>query len=259
MCFGKAVDYLRQNFSVITRDYLYSDYMISVLALFFFWNGQGTTARQKEQIRKWFWATAVGSRYSGSKFFICLPADLKFFRKLATQRGVVFKYSPQVDKIDVRKSLYASRTGIATAFYCMMLRRHPVSILDDGLNEIPIAHYATPANRKDRHHIFPRFLMIGWDVPPGLYNSICNICLLTAEENQRIASRRPRSYLADARNNAGYFKRKMQRHLIPVDDDSGVWLTDVKKGFNRVLRERNDWICRELEVEASIRLFRREV
>lgn len=258
VCFGKAVDYLRQNFSVITRDYLYSDYVVAMLAVFFYWNGQGTTARQKEQIRKWFWATAVGSRYSGSKFFISLPADLRFFKKLATQRGVRFTYSPQVDKIDVRKSLYASRTGIATAFYCMMLRRRPVSIMDDGLNEIPVEHYATPANRKDRHHIFPRFLMIGWDVPPSLYNSICNICLLTAEENQRIGSRRPRSYLAEARDQAGYFKRKMHRHLIPVDEDSGVWLTDVKRGFNRVLRERNDWICRELENEAGIRLFRRE-
>lgn len=259
VCFGKAVDYLRQNFSVITRDYLYSDYMIAVLALFFYWNGQGTSNKQKEQIRKWFWATAVGSRYSGSKFFDCLPADLRFFKRLATQRGVRFTYSPQVDKIDVRKSLYASRTGIATAYYCMMLRRRPVSIMDDGLNEIPIDHYATRANRKDRHHIFPRFLMIGWEVPPGLYNSICNICLLTAEENQRIGSRRPRSYLAEARDNAGYFKRKMARHLIPVGDDSGVWKTNVKAGFKRMVRERNDWICQELESEAGIRLFRKDL
>ncbi|MCU0786223.1 MAG: hypothetical protein MUF81_19685 [Verrucomicrobia bacterium] len=253
------MDYLRQNFSVITRDYLYSDYMVSVLALFFYWNGQGTSNKQKEQIRKWFWATAVGSRYSGSKFFDCLPADLRFFKRLAQQRGVRFKYSPQVDKIDVRKSLYASRTGIATAFYCMLLRRKPVSIMDDGLNEIPIEHYATRANRKDRHHIFPRFLMICEEVPPALYNSICNVCLLTAEENQRIGSRRPRSYLGEARDNAGYFKRKMHRHLIPVDEDGGVWLTNVKAGFKRMLRDRNDWICRELETEAGIRLFRRDI
>jgi hypothetical protein len=258
VCFGKAVDYLRQNFSVITRDFLYSDYMIATLAVFFYWNGQGTTARQKEQIRKWFWATAVRSRYSGSKFFVCLPADLRFFHKLARQRGVRFKYAPQVDQIDVRKSLYASRTGIASAFYCMMLRRRPVSILDDGLNEIPIDHYATPANRKDRHHIFPRFLMIGLDVPPALYNSICNICLLTAEENQRIGAHRPRSYLAEARANAGYFKRKMSRHLIPVGEESGVWLTNVKKGFLTTLRERNNLICRELEAEAGLRLFRKD-
>lgn len=259
VCFGKAVDYLRQNFSVITRDFLYSDYMVAVLALFFYWNGQGTSTKQKEQIRKWFWATAVGSRYSGSKFLNCLPADLRFFKRLATQRGVRFRYAPQVDRIDVRKSLYASRTGIASAFYCMMLRRRPVSIMDDGLNEIPIDRYATRANRKDRHHIYPRFLLIQAEVPPSLYNSICNICLLTAEENQMIGSRRPRSYLGEARDNAGYFRRKMARHLIPVTDDSGVWHKNVRTGFKRMVRERNDSICAELENEAGLRLFRRDM
>lgn len=259
VCFGKAVDYLRQNFSVITRDFLYSDYMIAVLALFFYWNGQGTSSKQKEQIRKWFWATAVGSRYSGSKFFDCLPADLRFFKRLANQKGVRFTYSPQVDKIDVRKSLYASRTGIATAFYCMLLRRQPVSIMDDGLNEIPIEHYATRANRKDRHHIFPRRLLAQWSVPSSLYNSICNICLLTAEENQVTGWRRPRSYLGEARDSAGYFKRKMARHLIPVAENSGVWSTNVTLGFKRMLKERTDWICSELEAEAGLRLFRKDI
>ena len=239
VCFGKAVDYLRQNFAVITRDCLYSDYVVAVLALFFYWNARATNTKQKEQIRRWFWATAVGSRYSGSKFLNCLPSDLRFFKRLVDQPGTRFRYSPQVDKIDVRKSQYASRTGIATAFYCMMLRRRPVSIIADGLNEIPIDHYATRANRKDRHHIYPRALFRQSDMPSSLYNSICNICLLTAEEDQKIGSRRPRSYLGEARDNAGYFRRKMARHLIPVLEDTGVWHRNVRIGCKRMLRARD--------------------
>lgn len=258
-CFGKAVVYLYQNFSVVSRDFLYSDYMIAVLALFYYWNGQGASAKQKEQIRKWFWATSVGSRYSGSKFFDCLPADLKFFERLARQSGARFTYAPQVDKIDVRKSLYSSRTGIATAYYCMLLRRQPVSIMDDGLNEIPIDRYATRANRKDRHHIFPRGRLAKTEVPASLYNSICNICLLTAEENQSIGSRLPRAYLGEAETHAGYFKRKMARHLIPVGEDNGVWKHDLHSGFKQMLRERNELICRELEQEAGLRLFRTDI
>ncbi len=258
-CFGKAVDYLRQNFCVISRDYLYSDYMIAVLALFFYWNGQGTTNKQKEQIRKWFWATAVGSRYSGAKFLTCLPADVKMFKRMAVKRGVRFNYRPQTEKYDVRKSLYSSRTGITTAFYCMLLRRRPVSIMDDGLNEIPIDRYAARANRKDRHHIFPQFLMSQHEISPAAYNSICNICLLTAEENQRIGPRRPRSYLGEARANAGYFKRKMARHLIPTGDDSGIWSTNLASGFRKMVRERTEMICEALEAEAGIRLFRKDL
>ena len=259
-CFGKAVDYLRVNFSVVTQDYLYSDYVIAMLSLFFYWNGQGTSARQKEQIRRWFWATTVGSRYSGSKFFDCLPADLKFFKSLASNhRRVRFTYVPQVDKVDVRKTQYGSRAGIATAFYCMLLRRKPVSIMDDGLNEIPIEHYAAPANRKDRHHIFPRGQLAANGVASGLYNSISNICLLTAEENQSIGSHRPSHYLGKAYENAGYFKRKMDRHLIPSGDESGIWSKNLKAGFTQMLRERTDWICAELEKEAGLRLFRRDL
>ncbi len=127
VCFGKAVDYLRLNFSVVSRDYLYSDYMLAMLALFYYWNRSGPSIRQKQEIRKWFWATAVGSRYSGSKFNTCLPEDLRFFYRLAMNGAARFSYAPQADKIDVRKSLYAARTGITTASFCMLMLRRPVA------------------------------------------------------------------------------------------------------------------------------------
>jgi hypothetical protein len=260
MCFGKAVDHLRKNFSVLSRDYLYSDYMIAMLACFYYWNlRRGPSARQKEQIRKWFWATTVGSRYSGRNFLRCLPEDLKFFNRLSRNAGARFKYTPDVEMVDVRKAQYASRTGITSAFYCMLLRRCPVSILDDGLNEIPIDRYSSSANRKDRHHVFPQAVLAGVGTPANLYNSICNICLLTAEENQSIGSRRPRLYLGAVRDSGTYFKRKMERHLLPVRPESGVWTRNVRRGFNRFLRERTAMICKALEEEAGMRLFRRDL
>lgn len=36
-------------------------------------------------------------------------------------------------------------------------------------------------------------------------------------------------------------------------------ITNVKAGFKQVIRERNDCICRELEAEAGIRLFRKDI
>jgi hypothetical protein len=259
VCFGKAVDYLRQNFCVLTRDYLYSDYMVAMLAYFLYYNRSGPSAKQKELICKWFWATTVGTRYTGTKFLHCLAADLKFFRRLSRNGIARFKYTPEVDKIDVRKAQFASRTGITSAFYCMLMRRQPVSILDDGLNEFPIARYATRANRKDRHHVFPRAVLAPLEIPAQLYNSVSNICLLTAEENQSIGSRRPRIYLGEVRDEGTYFKRKMAKHLLPVNPDrSGVWARNVKRGFKQFLKERTELICRALEEEAGIRLFRRD-
>jgi hypothetical protein len=258
VCFGKAVHHLRANFSVLNRNYLYSDYMIAILACFYFWNNRrGPSAKQKQQICKWFWATMVGSRYSGRNFLRCLPEDLKFFKRLTRTPSAKFSYAADVDKIDVRKAQFASRTGITSAFFCMLLRRRPVSILDDGLNEISLDRYSSSAYRNNRHHVFPRAVLISVGTSANLYNSICNICLLTAEENQSIGSRRPRLYLRDVRDGGTYFKRKMERHLLPVHEASGVWTRNIKQGFNRFLKERTELICRALEGEAGIRLFRR--
>lgn len=193
-CFGKAVDYLRDQFGVLSRDYLGYDYIISMLALFYFWNGRGPSERQKREIRKWFWATCFGQRYSGGEFLRCIPKDSKFFKDLSRKSWERFHYRPLKDRSHVVGTQYAGRTGIGCAAYCLLLRRRPVSIMDNGLNEIPLVRYAAPANRKDRHHVFPRAVMRmrGVDEPPSRYNSVANICLLTAEENKQIGNKQLR-------------------------------------------------------------------
>lgn len=257
-CVAKAVNYLRGQFSVISRNFLASDYLLSMLAYFFFLNGHGPNRLQAEEIRKWFWATSVGSRYSGRDFNRCVPQDLKFFRALAEKPGRHFRYTPQVDESDVRRAQYGSRTAITSAVYCMLLNRGPVFLFDKGLNDIPVTVYAGRANRKDRHHIFPRQPLINAEIPANQYNSIANICLLVAEENQRIGLRRPSTYLGELDAPRARFSRKMSRHLIPVDDTSGVWDRNLKRGFRRFLNQRTTLLCGELEKEAGIRMFRRD-
>jgi hypothetical protein len=257
-CFGKAVDYLRQKFRVLSREFLYSDYMVSMLALFFFWNGLGPSKRQAKEIHKWFWATAVGGRYSGKEFYRNLPKDIDFFQVLATSHPKPFKFRPQVDKSDLRKTQYAAHTGLSCAVYCLLLQRGPVSLLDGGINEINLERYSTSSHRKDRHHIFPRQPLANEEIPASQYNSIANICLLTAEENQKIGARRPSSYLGELFENTTYFGRKMNRHLIPYHDESGIWDRNLRRGFRSFIEERTEMICRALEQQAGIRLFRRD-
>jgi hypothetical protein len=257
-CFGKAVNYLWDNFSVLSLDYLGYDYIISILALFYFWNGRGPSERQKGEIRKWFWATCFGQRYSGGDFLRCVPADVKFFKRLARNPRERFHYRPTKDRGDVVRTQYSGRTGIGCAVYCLLLQRRPVSITENGLNEITRARYAAPGNRKDRHHIFPRAVMRAVDETPSRYNSVANICLLTAEENRSIGNKQPRRYLDHVRSRAGYFRAKMKHHLIPSDDQSGIWFRNVKRGFSRFLKQRADLICQTARREAGTPLFRRD-
>lgn len=257
VCFGKAVVYLQENFCVLTREFLYTDYLIAMLALFFYWNGKGPSSNQKMQICHWFWATTVGSRYSGVNFNRCLPDDLKFFKRLTRNPGARFPYTAQVEKTDVHRANFSSRAGMTSAFYCMLLRHQPVSFMDNSLNKIPLGRYAVRAYRKDRHHIFPKALLTRADIPPTKFNSICNVCLLTAEENQKLGSRRPKSYFGEIKDDGKFFRKKMAHHLIPVDNDSGIWSSDIRKGFKQFIQKRRDMICKGFETEAGIKLFRR--
>lgn len=258
-CFGKAVDYLDQNFKVLNLNYLYSDYMVAMLALFFYKNdGGGPGAFQREQINRWFWSTTVSSRYTGRNYSRYIKTDVKYFTALAEGARKQFRFTPEADRRDVTRAKYQSRTGVTSAVYSLLLLRRPVSIMDDGLNEIPLERYAARANRKDRHHIFPAALMSRFEQPSKDYNSVANVALLTAQENQQIGMKQPSSYFETARTNERTFRAKTNRHLIPIDANSGIWDEDLVRGFRRFLRQRTDLLCDELEEQAGVALFRSE-
>ena len=75
---------------------------------------------------------------------------------------------------------------------------------------------------------------------------------------QMISNRRPWSYLGNITYRKRLFSQKMKRHLIPVDQKSGIWNQNIKQGFNRFIKAREEIICRNIESEAGIKLFYRE-
>ena len=121
------------------------------------------------------------------------------------------------------------------------------------VSPIPETVYAAKANKKNRHHIFPRALLMRHRFRSNDANSVCNICFVVAEENQSIGSKSPARYLEPYRRKR-HFKRAMESHLIPYNSDA-VWASNIRSGFKNFLRERRDLLCRELSHEAGIRLF----
>lgn len=258
-CFRKSAIYLESEFRVLGTNYLYSPYMMSMLALFYYFNNKRNPDQmQKAQIRRWFWLTTTASRYSGKNFYKCIVEDAGFFKRLVRNSAAKFSSSEYADIHDIRRTQYDSTSsGMGSAFYCLLFKKKPVSLLDDALNEISLERYLIPVN-KDRHHIFPRAQLNRAGIHYSEYNSICNICLLTAEENRTIGNTRPSLYLREAKKNKPLFARKMERHLIPSSDQDYLWMKNIKKGFRQFARERQEMIKNSLEREAGIRLFRDE-
>jgi len=227
--------------------------MVATLSVFFFQVPQAN-AKQKREIQKWFWATGVGQRYSGRGYRDNILNDAEFFRRLASGRGR-FSVSDLVDPSDVRRSEYNRRSSLSDSFYCLLLLLGPRYVMSGDL--VPSSEYASYANRKHRHHIFPRALLSVNHFNYRQYNSICNICLIVAEENHEFGAKRPNSYLEPYRKKR-FFKTVMKSHLIPCKSDSPMFLPGVRRAYPKFVKERHKMVCSAFEQAAGIKLFRRE-
>ena len=252
---GKAVGYLTTTLGVPTYSYLPSDNMVSTLALFFFHNGMSQpTPRQARELRKWFWATGVGQRYVGRGFRRNIIKDSEFFRALATKRGERFIFRDFVPRSEVKNSDYSRRSALTNSFFCLLSVHQPL-FLENG-DRIPL-EYSTRADRKDKHHIFPRALLKRHGFTDRQYNSICNVCFIVARENQSIGSNEPQTYLDEYRGRR-CFSRVMKSHLVPYHRKGAIWNGNVRRAYKQFQDERLDVLCRAFERQALIKLFRKD-
>lgn len=254
--FLKAVDYIHQRFPVYNEDYLPSVNMLATLAVFFYHHPSQPSGRQAAEIQKWFWATGVAQRYSGRGYHRNIAADAQFFRALANNERRRFNFSDWVDPLDLQRTEYSSRSARTRAFFCLLALQQP-RLLESGehlsLNTAVVSH----ANRRHRHHIFPRAQLSRY-FPPRDYNSLCNICFLVSEDNLAIGKKLPRSYLAEyAEVGRQQFQRILRSHLIPAGPEAGVWKPGIVQAFKHFRAARLKLICTAFERQAGMRLFRK--
>jgi len=253
--FCSAADFLLE-LGVPNFDFLPSEPMFTILTLFFYHSGGPRPTRSaKVLLRKWFWATAVGARYSGRGYRPNLMADATFAAKLGGRGTAKLLLMAKVSVHMLRQTDYSRPGPLSNAFFCLLRALKP-RFLEDGA-EIPVEDISSRANRNDKHHIFPRALLSEHDIGPEKFNSILNICYLAARENMKIGKRIPRFYLNDVPRNARVRTRALASHLIPSSPTSGVWNSSVRAGFKAFLDQRSALLVRAFEKEAGIRLFER--
>jgi hypothetical protein len=252
-CYGKAVDYLYKNMFVINHDFLPSQNMITVLSCFYYFNGGKEPLRhQREQIAKWFWYTAVGSRYSGRGYGKNILEDYSFFKKLGSTTSANYIIREKISRREIGLTDYSKRSSVSNAFFCLLASLKPRYL--DGGGEIPLERYSVRANRKNKHHIFPKGHLIPLNIKSREYNNIANICYLVWKENIEVGKKPPRVYLKPYRKR-DYFAQVMKSHLIPFDEKEGIWDANSKKGFKLFKISRAKMICHKFEKLAGTKLF----
>lgn len=251
---NRALDFLKVRFKVIDGGMLPSQYMVATLACFFHAHARQPNAQQVKELKRWFWGTALGQRYSGRGFRTNILADVEFFSRLANGHKIGFKLGELIDPADIVRTRYGQRSSIGDAISCLLVLRKPC-YLQNG-EEIQLEGYASAANRKHQHHIFPRYMLSRKGVPLKDSNSMANICYIAAEENSEFGAKAPSSYLLPYQSRRG-FAKNMARHLIPCDEKSALWTREFPKGYREFLKQRTKLLCAEFTREVEgMKLFR---
>lgn len=247
-----AIDLLSKAFWVYDDSLLPSTNMVVTLTIFFVHHRRARpTPAQMVEIRKWFWATALSNRYSGRGFRQNIVKDVKFFQLLAAGQAR-FQMPELVDRDELRRTVYGSRSSIASAFFCLLIAKRP-RLLDDG-SEIQLKGTAAASNRRHKHHVFPREHLKRAEVGAKSINSILNLCFMPAGVNSEFGSKAPLRYLAPYRTSRR-FQSVTRTHLLPSTVQSGLWDTNTRRAYPLFLQQREKLVCDAFEDIAGVRLF----
>ena len=254
--FGAAADYFVQPLEVPGFDFLPSETMLTVLTLYFFHKGAGQPSKAAQaRLHRWFWTTAVGSRYTGRGYRPNLLADAEFAKRLAKNPNAHLASMPRVPAHVLRSIDYSRPGPISNAFFCLLRSAGP-RYLEDG-SEIPLGEISSRRNRSDKHHVFPRALLRRNGFESDRANCILNICYLVARENQSVGQQAPRNYLDQVPRSLRIRNKALRSHLLPTHPDSGLWDSSVKRGFSVFHEERDSILKAAFDKKAGVALFER--
>jgi hypothetical protein len=252
--YENAVDFLVNEFKITNPSILPYQNIYTMLAYFFYLNQSRVKPYQMKEIKKWFWHTSCGERYTGADFNRSIPADIKFFRKLAKNPNAKYSISEKINPSLFLKSDYRKASSSSHAYFILLRNKKPLYLLNG--HEMMLDNTSSISNRKDRHHIYPKNLLDRNGINPKWTNSISNICYLESDENQSINNSHPKNYLKEFKHKQ-HFGKVMASHIIPFRSSSPVWTTNVKKGFRSFINIRGKMILDEIEKLAGTKIFER--
>lgn len=251
--YEEATDFLVNIMGVINPSLLPSQNIYSILSYFFYLNQSRVKPHQTKEIKKWFWHTACGERYSGSGFNRNIPEDIKFFTRLANGINAKYVITEKISPSDFLKTSYKNTGASSSTAYFLLLRLQKPKYLVNG-HEMLLDNVSSISNRKDRHHIFPNAFLRRRYINEKWINSIANICYLESDENQSISDRHPKDYLLDYKHHM-HFGKVMRSHLIPFSKQSPVWEANLRKAFIGFINMRGKMIINEIEKLAGAKIF----
>ena len=240
--FRLAVGFLRTNLGVARSEFLPYDAVLPVLVKYFHESGTKSveSAEHLRQLFFWFWRSAFSLRF-GSSTDTRITEDAQWVKRLI---AVDMPYPlVQLEELDLTSLKMSATSAVARGILCLLNLRQPLHFKSKAKINIGTPHFST-FTKAERHHIFPAGFLVQHRMKKHVH-ALPNFCFIPADLNKRISDRAPSDYMAEIRDSyadRGQFERVMNTHLIPVGDDSGIWVDD----YDLFLQQRAALLMHEI-------------
>lgn len=241
-CLKLAVEFAQHNLGVKRADFIPYSSMLPVLAYYFFHAEVNSikSSFHRDQIEKWFWRTAFAERYTSASQ-TRMTEDADQIRQLIDYNKP-FDFDRMSVALDekalIQASMGTTTSAIRNGVLCMLALKRPLHFVNKSEIAIEGEHFSK-FTRAERHHIFPVSILQMQNLAQRQVHSIPNFCFMPPDFNQQISDRPPSEYfttLRELHGDNGDFEKIMNTHLIPTDENSGIWIDDFRSFLNQRAR-----------------------
>lgn len=184
----KAVDLLSTEFKIYSWDFLPYEALIIILCYVISKTGN-LSVEHLTRLRQWFWRSSFSERYRvGGEGFV--SKDLEDVRAFVIDGKGAASLFGEVGSL--RRSSFRIANSRSRAFALALAIKQPRNITNGAAIDTALA--LSQFNKKQYHHIYPK-AYLGKIGEAKDQNSILNVCMLAASENNFISDCDPHEYL----------------------------------------------------------------
>jgi hypothetical protein len=242
----RAIDFLCTDLKVHSLDFLPYEAHLVILARVFA-DASALSDSQVARLRQWFWRSAFSEHYRGaSDSFVTrsLKSVVDFVMGTTEASGVAAGGAEEYGGVPTPRSLlrltFRKNGAGSRAFALAMAKRGPQNLT----NGAHIDTYAALSvyNRHQFHHIYPLAFLKRQKIE-GDPNSLMNICMLAASENNKISDDDPARYMRRIADSLGEkSKAVFASNFVPHPDE----FTYTDEAYRQFLFDRaclaSDWV-----------------
>lgn len=186
----RAVDLLSTEFKVYSWDFLPYEAVLIILC-FVCSRLRQFESKQMERIRRWFWRSAFSERYRvGGEGFV--TRDFDAVLKFVNEGAATDDFGLPLSSNHVIQTTFRTNNSRSRAFILALAAAKPRNLTNGAA--IDVADALSIFNKKQFHHIYPRGYLKE-EGEKGEPNSLANICMLAASENNLISDSDPHKYI----------------------------------------------------------------